>query len=136
MNEIKIKNLPVINNKKGDILKGFLKSEDEAIEVNEVYFTEINPSEIKAWKRHKTMTCNLIVLRGKVKIVIQKKDKSFLTQILSKENYKMITIPPNFWFGFQCLTQETGLLVNISNEEHNDDEVEQADINDLMFNWN
>ena len=46
MNEIKIKNLPVINNKKGDILKGFLKSEDEAIEVNEVYFTEINPSEI------------------------------------------------------------------------------------------
>jgi len=34
------------------------------------------------------------------------------------------------------LTQETGLLVNISNEEHNDDEVEQADINDLMFNWN
>ena len=52
MDEIKIKNLSVINNEKGDVLKGFLKSEDETIEVNEVYFTEINPSEIKAWKRH------------------------------------------------------------------------------------
>ena len=113
-----------------------MKSEDETIEVNEVYFTEINPSEIKAWKRHKTMTCNLIVLRGKIKIVIQKRDKNFLTQILSKENYKMITIPPNFWFGFQCLTEEIGLLVNISNEEHNDDEAEQIDINELMFDWN
>ena len=46
MDEIKIKNLSVINNEKGDILKGFLKSENKAIEVNEVYFTEINPSEI------------------------------------------------------------------------------------------
>ena len=136
MDEIKIKNLSVINNEKGDVLKGFLKSEDETIEVNEVYFTEINPSEIKAWKRHKTMTCNLIVLRGKIKIVIQKRDKNFLTQILSKENYIMITIPPNFWFVFQCLTEEIGLLVNISNEEHNDDEAEQIDINELMFDWN
>ena len=136
MDEIKIKNLSVINNEKGDILKGFLKSENKAIEVNEVYFTEINPSEIKAWKRHKSMTCNLIAVRGKIKIVIQKRDKNFLTQILSKENYKMITIPPNFWFGFQCLTEEIGLLVNISNEEHNDDEVEQIDINELTFDWN
>ncbi len=43
MDEIKIKNLSVINNEKGDILKGFLKSENKAIDVNEVYFTEINP---------------------------------------------------------------------------------------------
>ena len=136
MDEIKIKNLSVINNEKGDILKGFLKSENKAIEVNEVYFTEINPSEIKAWKRHKSMTCNQIAVRGKIKIVIQKRDKNFLTQILSKENYKMITIPPNFWFGFQCLTEEIGLLVNISNEEHNDDEAEQIDINELTFDWN
>mgnify|MGYP001402261761 FL=1 len=136
MDEIKIKNLSVINNEKGDILKGFLKSGNKAIEVNEVYFTEINPSEIKAWKRHKSMTCNLIAVRGKIKIVIQKRDKNFLTQILSKENYKMITIPPNFWFGFQCLTEEIGLLVNISNEEHNDDEAEQIDINELTFDWN
>ena len=39
MNEIKIKNGN--NNKKGDILKGFLKSEDEAIEVNEVYLLKL-----------------------------------------------------------------------------------------------
>jgi len=136
MDEIKIKNLSVINNEKGDILKGFLKSENKAIDVNEVYFTEINPYEIKAWKKHKTMTCNLIAVRGKIKIVIQKKDKNYLTEILSKDNYKMITIPPNFWFGFQCLSEEIGLLVNISNEEHNDDEAEQIDINELMFDWN
>ena len=52
MSEINIRNLSINTNKKGDILKGFLKSENKNIDVKEVYFSEINPNEIKAWKRH------------------------------------------------------------------------------------
>ena len=37
MKEIKIKNLSIISNKKGDILKGFMKSENLSIDVQEVY---------------------------------------------------------------------------------------------------
>ena len=54
MSEINIRKLSIITNKKGDLLKGFLKSENKNIDVKEVYFSEINPNEIKAWKRHKS----------------------------------------------------------------------------------
>ena len=68
-----------------------------------------------------------------VKIVIQKKDKSFITEIISKKNYKMVSIPPNFWFGFKCTGSEVGMLVNISNEEHDDLESDQVDIEKIVF---
>ena len=135
MDEISIKNLSIINNKKGDILKGFLKSDNNNIDVKEVYFSEINPKEIKAWKKHKSMTSNLIAVKGEIKIVVQKKDKSFITEIISKKNYKMISIPPNFWFGFQCIGSEASILVNISNEEHDDLESDQLDIEKIVFDW-
>ncbi|OUW21787.1 MAG: hypothetical protein CBD21_00190 [bacterium TMED161] len=136
MDEISIKNLSIINNKKGDILKGFLKSDNKTINVKEVYFSEINPKQIKAWKKHNKMTSNLIAVKGEIKIVVQKKDKSFVTEIISKKNYKMISIPPNFWFGFQCISTEAGMLVNISNEEHDDLESDQLDIEKILFDWN
>tara|TARA_Y100000996_G_scaffold377533_1_gene329657 strand:- start:199 stop:609 length:411 start_codon:yes stop_codon:yes gene_type:complete len=136
MDEISIKNLSIIKNKKGDILKGFLKSDNKTINVKEVYFSEINPKQIKAWKKHNKMTSNLIAVKGEIKIVIQKKDKSFVTEIISKKNYKMISIPPNYWFGFQCISTEAGMLVNISNEEHDDLESDQLDIEKILFDWN
>ena len=136
MDEISIKNLSIINNKKGDILKGFLKSDNKTINVKEVYFSEINPKQIKAWKKHNKMTSNLIAVKGEIKIVVQKKDKSFVTEIISKKNYKMISIPPNYWFGFQCISTEAGMLANISNEEHDDLESDQIDTEKILFDWN
>ena len=47
----------------------------------------------------------------------------------------MITIPPNYWFGFQCIGNEIGLLANISNEEHRDIESEELTINNIEFDW-
>ena len=135
MSDIKIRQLSIIGNNKGDVLKGFLKSENRDIDIKEVYFSEINPNEIKAWKKHKKMTSNLIAVKGEIKIVIQKKDKSFITEIISKKNYKMVSIPPNFWFGFKCTGSEVGMLVNISNEEHDDLESDQLDIEKIVFDW-
>ncbi len=136
MNEIKIKNLSIISNNKGDILKGFLKSENKEFDVKEVYLSEINPKEIKAWKMHKEMTSNLIAVKGEVKIVIQTIDKNFISEIISKKNYKMITIPPNIWFGFQCISDDSGLLINISNKEHEDLESKDIEIDKIKFDWN
>ena len=135
MEEVQIRDLSVISNKKGDILKGFLKSDNLSFDVQEVYFSEINPNEIKAWKMHKSMTCNLIVVHGEIKIVIQKKENDFIEEIVSKENHKMITIPPNYWFGFQCVSKETSLLANITNYEHSDFESEQINLDKIIFDW-
>ena len=135
MSEINIRKLSIITNEKGDLLKGFLKSENKNIDIKEVYFSEINPNEIKAWKRHKSMTSNLITVKGEIKVVIQEEKGKFISEVISKNNYKMITIPPNYWFGFQCIGNEIGLLANISNEEHRDIESEELSINNIEFDW-
>ena len=135
MSEINIRKLSIISNKKGDLLKGFLKSENKNIDVKEVYFSEINPNEIKAWKRHKSMTSNLIVVKGEVKVVIQEIKGKFISEVISKNNYKMITIPPNYWFGFQCIGDKISLLANISDEEHRDIESEELSLNNIEFDW-
>jgi dTDP-4-dehydrorhamnose 3,5-epimerase len=135
MGEINIRKLSIVANEKGDLLKGFLKSENNNIDVKEVYFSEINPNEIKAWKRHKSMTSNLIVVKGEIKVVIQEREGKFISEVISKNNYKMVTIPPNYWFGFQCIGNEISLLANISDEEHRDIESEELNINNIEFDW-
>ena len=36
----------------------------------EIYFSEINPKTIKAWKLHKNITQNITVLMGKIRLVL------------------------------------------------------------------
>jgi dTDP-4-dehydrorhamnose 3,5-epimerase len=55
--------------------------------------------------------------------------------VISKSNYKRITVPPNIWFGFKGIGKENNLVVNLSNVEHADDEVERKQINELNYQW-
>jgi len=135
MDKIEFKNLKIIHNKKGDVLKGFLGSENKDFIVKEVYFSEIKPNEIKAWKRHKLMKSNLIVLRGEVKIAVEIENGKFISETISKNNFKLITIPPKKWYGFCSMSNELGLVANISDHEHLDSESEEKEINKIKFNW-
>ena len=48
--------------------------------------------------------------------------------VISKRNYKRITVPPNIWFGFKGIGKENNLVVNLSNIEHSENEVERKEI--------
>lgn len=136
MSDIKVRKLKIHTNEKGDLLKGFLKSENQNVDVNEVYISEIKSNHTKAWKKHNSMTSNLIVAYGEIKIVVLKEDGSFFSEVISKNNYKMITIPPGYWFGFKGISTETSLLLNIANEEHDNKEGEELDISNIEYDWN
>ena len=135
MSDIKVRKLTIHSNDKGDLLKGFLKSENQNVDVNEVYISEIKFNHTKAWKKHNSMTSNLIVAYGEIKIVVLKDDGSFFSEVISKNNYKMITIPPGFWFGFKGVSTETSLLLNIANEEHDNEEAEDVDVSNIKYDW-
>ena len=135
MSDIKVRKLTIHSNDKGDLLKGFLKSENQNVDVNEVYISEIKFNHTKAWKKHNSMTSNLIVAYGEIKIVVLKDDGSFFSEVISKNNYKMITIPPGFWFGFKGVSAETSLLLNIANEEHDNEESEEVDVSKIKYDW-
>ena len=87
MQGVKINDLKIIKNNDGDIFHG-LKNDDSGFsEFGEIYFTRINYKKIKAWKKHFSMTMNLVVPFGEVKFVFFKNGE-FFEIILSNKNYK------------------------------------------------
>ena len=91
---------------------------------------------VKAWKKHKIMTLNLLVPIGKVKFVFY--DKTFPDQyreeIIGEDNYCRLTVPPDIWFGFQ-ISDYPSLVANISDIEHDDKENIKVDIDTFAFKW-
>ena len=130
-------NLPIFESDRGDLLKGFLKSHNDGFNVQEVYFSEIIRGETKGWKNHTIMTCNMVVPVGKIEVVIvtSVENSYFHSEIISKDNYKLITIPPGFWFAFRGIGDGVNLLVNITDLEHDDSEVINESLNKFDYQW-
>ena len=124
-----------IHSPKGDVIH-FLKKDSEGFTgFGEAYFSVIKPNVTKAWKLHKEATCNLTVLKGKVRFVIQMKNKSYAEFLLTVHDEDRLLIPPNLWFGFQNKNQEDSKILNIIDILHNPKEQISADLCSFDFNW-
>ena len=134
MNQIIIKPLKKINVQEGDVLHALKSSEDEFHGFKEAYFSTIKKNKIKAWKRHRVMTMNLIIPIGRVQFNFYDKNKNLLKNtIVGEDNYCRITVPPMIWFGFKGLSSHTSYILNISNEPHDPTEVEREPLSFLNF---
>ena len=133
--EILVTNLKKISVPGGDVFHALKKSDLGFKEFGEAYFSSIKTNEIKAWKRHKRMTLNLIVPVGKVKFVFTRDKKHFDHYIIGEENYCRLTVPPWVWFGFQSNFNSTSLILNIADIIHDNSEVQKKDISLLDYNW-
>ena len=137
-----ITDLKQIPHDKGDIYHGLKKSELSFKDFGESYFSFINYNEIKAWKRHFKMVCNLVVPVGEVEIILYDQRESSSTKgeimkiILGIKSYKRITIPPGVWYGFKGLSEGKNLLHNLANIEHDPNEQENVPFETFEnINW-
>jgi dTDP-4-dehydrorhamnose 3,5-epimerase len=119
-----------------------MKSSDPGYDgFGEAYFSTIELGAIKAWKRHKKMTLNLVVPFGTIRFVLfddrlGATSYGWFQQVeLSKENFCRLTIPPMIWMGFQGIDDEVSTLLNIANIQHQLDEVDTKEIKEIDFNW-
>ena len=125
----------------GNVFHGYLKNNPDKIDIHEVYFSTIRENQIRGWKMHKKMTLNIIVPVGEIKFVLFKDAKEFSVEtdfeefFLSRSNYKRLTVPPNFWMGFQCKSEEDAMLLNIADIEHDPTEVKNMEINEIDYDW-
>jgi len=126
---------------KGDILYGMKKCDEGFTRFGEAYFSTINNGEIKGWNRHKKMTLNLIVPVGEVTFVIydeRKKSRSnskFFEVELSLSNYQRLTVPPELWIAFKGKNNNTNIILNIADMEHDPDEIERLDLDQFDYDW-
>ena len=65
-----VTSLKQISHEKGNIYHGIKQSESSFKSFGESYFSFINYNEIKAWKRHHKMVCNIVVPVGEVELIL------------------------------------------------------------------
>lgn len=124
-----------IYNSKGDIFHAMKSSDNGYDGFGEAYFSTIHKSDIKGWKKHSKMTLNLIVPQGSIEFVVYNQDTSeFMVVELSAENYKRLTIKPNLWLAFRGI-EESNILLNIANIEHDPQEAISMDLNCIDYEW-
>ncbi len=125
----------------GDVLHGLKLDDPGYIGFGEAYFSTVNTGVIKAWKRHRKMTMNIVVPYGCVRFVIYNDRETDPTQhsfqqvVLSRDNYFRLTVPPMVWMGFEGLGVNENILLNISDIKHSPDEVDRLTINEIDFDW-
>ena len=102
----------------------------------EVYFSHADQGAVKAWKRHRQMTLNLVVPVGMVRFVFWLEEQGqFHEEVIGDERYVRLTVAPGIWFGFQGVGKETNLVANFAYIMHNPDEAERRDPADMEFEW-
>ena len=131
--------LDVIDTPGGNVMHAMKESSAGYLGFGEVYFSQVDKGIIKAWKRHKKMTLNLVVPVGKIRFVLFDNRKltngRFQEVIISKDNYCRLTIPPMVWLGFQGLSDDGSMLLNIANIEHNPGEVDRLEVDKINYDW-
>ena len=133
--------LNIIDVEGGDVLHAMKKSDPGYSGFGEAYFSTINYGAIKAWKRHNSMTLNLVVCFGKVRFVIFDDRGDLVNKplyneiILSRKNYCRLTIPPSVWLGFQGIGDNTSMLLNIANIQHDPKEMNRKEQNEINYDW-
>lgn len=133
---VHIHDLNVISDDRGSVLHMMRSDSINYQKFGEVYFSELNPGAIKAWKKHLIMTQNITVPRGVVEFIlyddrINSPTKSELVRLTigRPDNYKLLTIPAGIWYGFRALNNESGLLANITDMIHDPGETERLEWN-------
>jgi dTDP-4-dehydrorhamnose 3,5-epimerase len=126
----------------GNVLHCLKSTEKSYAGFGEAYFSEANDGFVKGWKRHKKMFLNLIVPIGSIHFVLYDDRPESLSYnefqeiIISRtENYCRLTVPPMVWMGFQGLDKNGSILLNIASIEHSSEEVDQKELNEIIFDW-
>ena len=119
---------------------------DDSVFMNfgEIYFSEVVPGAVKAWKYHRMQTQNLAVPIGQIRVVIYDDRKTSSTrgniQVLElgrPDSYLRLTIPPGLWYGFACIGETPALLANCADMPHDPSESERKSESDpsIPYNW-
>lgn len=146
---VELFSLTVVPAKGGDVMR-MLRPDSPSLPkfpegVGEIYFSEILPGEVKAWKMHTEQTQRLAVPMGRARVVLyDMRADSPTLRVLDEmdlgrpDNYNLLIIPPGIWHGFRCASQSPALLCNCPDMPHDPAECQRApaDTPDIPYIWN
>lgn len=119
----------------------------DRMQVGEVYFSEVLPGHVKAWKRHTRQTQHFCVPCGTLGIVLYDARPDSLSNgalvrlVIGRETrYVLLRIPKGIWYGFAALGQRPALICNAVDIPHDPAEGERLEWTDekagiIPFDW-
>ncbi|TET64598.1 MAG: dTDP-4-dehydrorhamnose 3,5-epimerase, partial [Candidatus Stahlbacteria bacterium] len=116
---VSVKKLKVIPDERGRLMEILRTDDKEFSKFGQVYVTTAYPGIVKAWHYHKLQDDNMTVLKGMAKIVLYDDRKDSSTKGVINEffvgdhNHILIHIPKLIWHGFQCISEQETMMVNI-----------------------
>ena len=105
------------------------------VNFGEAYFSTVEVSTVKAWKRHLRMTLNIVVPFGEVLLAFIDDHGEIREETLGRSRYARVTVPPGIWFGFKGLFSPYSILMNVADIPHDSTEVERKHIDEIKYNW-
>ena len=141
---VSLQDLRIIPTEGGPVLH-MLRSDSPLFQsFGELYFSEVEPGHVKAWKRHSRQTQHFAVPVGRLKIVLyDDRDDSpsrgvVMELVLGRpDRYCLLCIPPRIWYGFTALGDQPALICNCTDIPHDPEEGERLspDAGDIPYQW-
>ena len=110
----------------------------------EIYFSEVLPGHVKAWKRNTRQTQHFAVPSGLLKIVMyddrpDSETRGVLCELAlgRPEHYGLLRIPVNVWYGFTAMGDAPALICNCADIPHDPTEGQRLPANDpsIPYQW-
>ncbi len=129
------------------LLPGRVRKDGPAFEVGEIYFSEVLPGVVNAWKRHSRQTQHFAVPAGRLGLVLYDgRDDSptrgaVQTLVLGRQDsYVLVRIPCGVWYGFRALGESPALICNAPDMPHDPAEgtridPESPEARAVPFDW-
>ena len=108
----------------------------------ELYFSEVEPGAVKAWKQHTLQTQLFAVPAGQLKVVVfddrpQSPTRGQHCEVLlgRPHNYKLLRIPPLLWYGFTAVSNTPALICNCADLPHDPAEARRREVGEMDYSW-
>lgn len=135
LNGVFLTPLKKIAHSKGDVFHAMKSSDKGFSGFGEAYFSTVQKSEIKGWKKHTKMILNIVVPIGEIEFVIyDENSKEYFNIKLSQNNYQRLTIKAGIWLAFRGLS-DNNMLLNMSSIEHDPEESVNKDLDEISYDW-
>lgn len=119
----------------------------EFLKVGEIYFSEVLPGSVKAWKRHTRQTQYFAVPCGLLGIALYDGREGSATRSVLKTlrlgrsgTYALLRIPCGVWYGFTALNGAPAVICNAADIPHDPNEGQKClydapEAGAIPFDW-
>ena len=142
---VKTKKLRVLPDDRGRLAEMLRSDDDLFIKFGQCYMTTTYPGVVKAWHYHKIQTDNFVVVTGMFRVALYDARDDSATKgevndfFIGDYNMMLLQIPPGIYHGWKCISEQEGIVVNISTELYNYDDPDEYrlpyDTDEIPYDW-